>query len=231
MPIKGYGAMDITMRPSDNETRIVTLANIAYVSTFHTNTILFRCFEEAGGYWDTRATPQCLMHGGKPFAITEKQYEQYVVEYNPIASRTTGATFPTDSAMPRSIARATTDIWHLRIGHLHNEALQKLPEVTDGVELSCTSLSHCKTCHTAKAHQIISRCPQERVTTPLTYLHLDLIQLQPAYNRDEWALHFLDDCSRMNYIYTLAAKSQLTEAIKGFAAFIKRQYNINVRTI
>ena len=78
--------MDITVRPSDNKTRIVTLTNVAYVPTFHTNTILFRCFEEAGGYWDTRATPQCLMHGGKPFAITKKQYGQYVVEYNPIAS-------------------------------------------------------------------------------------------------------------------------------------------------
>ena len=110
MPIKGYGAVDITVRPSDNKTRIVTLANVAYVPTFHTNMILFRRFEEAGGYWDTRATPQCLMHGGKPFAITEKQYGQYVVEYNPIASRTTGATFPTDFAKPRSIAKTTTDI-------------------------------------------------------------------------------------------------------------------------
>ena len=72
MPIKGYEAVDITVQPSDNETRIVTLANIAYIPTFHINTISFRCFEEAGGYWDTRAIPQCLMHGGKPFAITEK---------------------------------------------------------------------------------------------------------------------------------------------------------------
>ena len=110
VPIKGYGAVDITVRPSDNETRIVTLANVAYVPTFHTNTISFRCFEEAGGYWDTRATPQYLMHGGKPFAITEKQYGQYVVEYNPIASCTTGATFPTDFAKPPSIAKTTTDI-------------------------------------------------------------------------------------------------------------------------
>ena len=50
------------------------------------------------------------MHGGKPFAITKKQYKQYIVEYNSIASCTTGATFPTDFAKPRSIARATMDI-------------------------------------------------------------------------------------------------------------------------
>ena len=137
VPIKGYGAVDITVRPSDNKTRIVTLANVAYVPTFHTNTISFRRFEEAGGYWDTRATPQCLMHGGKPFAITEKQYGQYVVEYNSIASRTTGATFPTDSAKPRSIARATTDIGvhrtneESRTRHLESELQEEGDEQED----------------------------------------------------------------------------------------------------
>ena len=46
------------------------------------------------------------------------------------------------------------------------------------------------------------------------YVHLDLIQVISAYNNYCWVLHFLDDFSRMNFMYILATKLELTNAVK-----------------
>ena len=54
------------------------------------------------------------------------------------------------------------------------------------------------------------------------YVHLDLIQVTPVYNNHHWVLHFLDDFSRINFMYTLATKSELTNAVKQFMAYVKR---------
>ena len=120
------------------------------------------------------------------------------------------------------------DIWHLHIGHLHHDALEKLPLSAKGMQFSCTNMSHCKTCSLAKAHQIISHRPADCTMEPLVYVHLDLIQVTPAYNNHRWVLHFLDNFSRMNFVYTLATKSELTNAVKQFMAYVKRQYNVQV---
>ena len=62
----------------------------------------------------------------------------------------------------------------------------------------------------------------------LMYVHLDLIQITPAYNNHHWVLHFLNDFSRINFVYILATKSELTNAIKQFMIYVKKQYNIQV---
>ena len=54
------------------------------------------------------------------------------------------------------------------------------------------------------------------------YVHLDLIQVTPVYNNHRWVLHFLNNFSRMNFVYTLATKSELTNAVKQFTAYVKR---------
>ena len=66
---------------------------------------------------------------------------------------------------------------------------------------------------------------------PLVYVHLDLIQVTPVYNNHHWVLHFLDNFSRMNFVYILATKSELTNAVKQFMAYVKRQYNVQVHHI
>ena len=63
---------------------------------------------------------------------------------------------------------------------------------------------------------------------PLVYVHLDLIQITLAYNNHHWVLHFLNKFSRMNYMYILATKSELTNAVKQFIEYVKRQYNVQV---
>ena len=150
------------------------------------------------------------------------------MEYNPLKEATKDTAFISHSAASQPPAAALLDTWHLRISHLHCDTLEKLPLLAKGVQFSCTNMSHCKTCSLAKVHQIISRCPADRTTEPLVYVHLDLIQVTPVYNNHCWVLYFLDNFSRMNFMYTLATKSELTNAVKQFMAYVKRQYNVQV---
>ena len=169
-----------------------------------------------------------LMFRSHPYATTEMRYRQYVVEYNPLKEATKDTAFISQSAAPQLPAAAPLDTWHLHIGYLHCDTLEKLPLLAKGVQFSRTNISHCKTCSLAKAHQIISHHPADCATELLVYVHLDLIQVTPAYNNHRWVLHFLDDFSRMNFVYILAIKSELTNAVKQFIAYVKRQYNVQV---
>jgi hypothetical protein len=51
-----------------------------------------------------------------------------------------------------------------------------------------------------------------------------------GFNGDKWVLHFLDDATRMNFVYTLSRKSFLTDTILQFAAFIRPRFKYKVRT-
>lgn len=75
-----------------------------------------------------------------------------------------------------------------------------------------------------KSQQIFSRHPIERAIRPFARVHMDLIQPQLAYNSDKCILHFLDDYSRMNFVYTLRGKDQTTRPIKEYAGYVHRQY-------
>ena len=43
-----------------------------------------------------------------------------------------------------------------------------------------------------------------------------------GYNSDKYILHFLDDYSRMNYVYTLATKKLITQTVQDFVTFVHR---------
>ena len=223
-----FGTVNITVQLPQDQTKVVTLSDMVHVPSFQTNTVLYRCFKDAGGYWNTQHCPRMLMFRSHLYATTEMRYGQYIVEYNPLKEATKDTAFVSCSAASRPPAAAPLDTWHLRIGHLHCDALEKLPLSAKGVQFSCTNMSHCETCSLAKAHQIISHHPADRATEPLVYVHLDLIQVTSAYNNHRWVLHFLDDFSRMNFVYTLATKLELTNAVKQFTAYVKRQYNVQV---
>ena len=52
-----------------------------------------------------------------------------------------------------------------------------------------------------------------------------------GYNGDYWVLHFLDDFSQMNHVYTINTKSLTSQTIEDFVAFIHHQFDQNVRVL
>jgi hypothetical protein len=79
-------------------------------------------------------------------------------------------------------------------------------------------------------HKMVSRRATPRATTPFKRVHLDLIQIAEGFNRDKWVFYFLDDATRINFVYTLSRKSFLTNTILIFTAFIRRKFKYKVKT-
>jgi hypothetical protein len=79
-------------------------------------------------------------------------------------------------------------------------------------------------------HKIIFRRATPRATTLFERVHFDLIQIAEGFNKDKWVLYFLDDATRMNFVYTLPRKSFLTDIILIFTAFIRRRFKYKVKT-
>ena len=200
------------------------------IPSFHTSVVSLRRFIKKNVHLDTEKNE--LTYQGRTFYEIQLRYDQLVLEYNPITLDTnmpTQVAFPVRSAGLRKDSEGTTTLWHRRMGHLHREAVEKLPTAVLGVKLAKTSPISCEPCELAKSHQIVSRRPIERATRPFTRIHIDLIQLQSAYNGDTWILHFLDDYTRMNFVYTLKGKDHMTWTIKEFAAYVHRQYEQHIQ--
>ena len=85
---------------SQDQTKVVTLSDIAHVPLFQTNTVSYCCFEDAGGYWDTQHCPRMLMFRSHLYATTEMRYGQYIEEYNPLKEVTKDTAFVSHSAAP-----------------------------------------------------------------------------------------------------------------------------------
>ncbi len=200
------------------------LLDTAYVPSFHTNVVSFHRVRAQGVHWDTRASQ--LTYKGKTFATVFEKHGQFVLEYTPSSA------FPVSSHAPKATSKADVDLWHRRMGHLDDEAVRHLPTAATGVELtSSITTSKCVTCKLSKATQQISRCPTDRAQLPFARVHLDLVQMNPAYNGNRWILHFLDDFSRMNYVYTMTSKSATLDTVQNFAALVRNQYALTVKVL
>jgi len=70
--------------------------------------------------------------------------DQFVIEYQPVAA------FPADSHAPKPDSHGTIERWHQRMGHLHEEAVKKLPQAVYGVILDQSKpLGICEVCRTS----------------------------------------------------------------------------------
>ena len=51
--------------------KTVTLVDTAYILSFQTSTVLYRCFKDVRGYWDMQSYLQMLMYKTTPYTIRD----------------------------------------------------------------------------------------------------------------------------------------------------------------
>jgi hypothetical protein len=82
----------------------------------------------------------------------------------------------------------------------------------------------------SKVYKLISRRTTPQALISFKKVHFDLIQMSEGYNKDKWILYFLDDATRINFVYILSVKSLLLDSVEEFTAFIRRYYGCEVKT-
>jgi IS30 family transposase len=225
--IEGYGTVVLYAQPvTGDRPAELTLKDVAYAPGFHTNLVSFKRAKRGGIFWDTKL--DILKTGGIPLCKLVDRFDQWVVEYNPVGTSSFATT--KKSKTPLEI-EASAETWHRRLGHLNLEAIERLPEAADGVNVTQEKprSATCETCKLSKSKRQISRRPVLRATKPFERVHFDLIQMTTAYNGDNWILHLLDDATRMNFIYSFPEKSDVVDCVIAFSNMVKTQFNAIIK--
>jgi hypothetical protein len=223
--ITGYGDVLIRISTPTGEA-LFQLKEVAYISGFHTNVVAHKRLRKAGYSWDD-INNRIIKDSQVAFYLEERD-EQYVIEYN-----SPKAAFPTSST-PRPPRDADANRWHLRYGHIGQDALERIMSDTYGVRIKGQLTISCEACVRATAKRKVSRRAANRVASrPLWRIHFDLFQLVPSSVGLERALVIRDEYSGRIWIYPLPNKTQeeVTSTLEDFANMAKRQWNLEICVI
>jgi ribosomal protein L12E/L44/L45/RPP1/RPP2 len=102
------------------------------------------------------------------------------------------------------------NIWHRRLAHLGEEKVRKLSKLVEGMKIKFrTSVGVCAACLEGKQHRQPSRIPAKRAKEALELVHCDLCgPIDPVSAGGAiYFILFIDDFTRMTYIYPLSGKS------------------------
>src|SRR5271155_1772401 len=213
------------------ECNLCKLRDVAFIPSFFTNVVSLKKLIKGGVEWLIREDK--LMLGNQVFCLVEEKFGQWVLEYNPILHQESEqpSTFVIRSSQAR-ISKAPATVWHERLAHCGPEVLEHLPTAVTGVKLvDGPTTAECEVCGISKAHEIISRRSSPQAEAPFDRVHWDMIHFSEGFNGDRYASHFLEDKTRMNWVYTHSQKTEpiLLDIFQEFEAFVRRQYNQKIK--
>ncbi|KAI5336087.1 hypothetical protein L3X38_026221 [Prunus dulcis] len=134
-----------------------------------------------------------------------------------------------------SVCHSTT-MWHRRLGHLNMSSLKLLQaqEMVVGLLEINAVKEVCEGCVLGKqCRETFPRAATTRASTPLELIHSDICGpmqiVTKASNR--YFLTFIDDCTRMCWIYFLRYKSEAFNVFKRFKATVELQSGYMLRKL
>ena len=125
-----------------------------------------------------------------------------------------------------------TYLWHLRLGHISLDRINRLTKDGPLRELRVGSLPVCESCLEGKMTKRPFSGKGERAKEPLQLVHSDVcgplnVQARGGY---EYFVSFIDDYSRYGYIYLMQRKSETFEKFKEFRAEAEKQLGRSLKT-
>ncbi len=124
----------------------------------------------------------------------------------------------------KTIAKAISWQWHLRMKHCHLEVIQQmkhchleviqqmkhLSDIEMLIEKSLKTVE-CETCAVSKMHRIIQKASAERVIKSFQMLHFDLIiDNNQAFDEIRCIAHFIDELINFSWVYSLIDHKEKT---------------------
>ncbi|KAG4253841.1 hypothetical protein FPRO03_14238 [Fusarium proliferatum] len=198
---------------------LIQLENVAYVPGFHWNLINTHSLEQQGLYLNMRTCWMEYSDASNAFKVTkhgalrvaESHIKDIIFKAESHAEAAQSFAMATKSRTPQ-VAIASMDTWHARLGHIRKEALEHMPQAVEGVALGTRNFERkselCPECQLGQAYQQISRITPWRGTYPFEKIHLDLIDMEEAFNADSWVAHFYCDYSAYHISFNLPNKNQ-----------------------
>lgn len=226
MPILAYGTVDIEIN-TPNGKGTLTVTNVNYVPNFMTNVVSTNHLRVKGSVWQDPRRCRMERNGETIFTYTENG-AHCLIEDNTDGG---GDVAPASFAATRS---GTPRDWHQLLAYAADDAIQHLPQATEGVELlshdKVPATNKCETCALSKAHQIISRSSSnsEHSDKPFYRVTYDLIPITAGLNKDQYVSHLACMNTDFQITETHRKKSDVLKYLTRTLKLIKIRYNATV---
>ncbi|XP_076888069.1 uncharacterized protein LOC143538382 [Bidens hawaiensis] len=118
-------------------------------------------------------------------------------------------------------------LWHRRLGHPSTSYLHALfPKLFPS---NCKS--HCETCVLAKSHRKTFKPNNTRADLPFSLIHSDVWGPAPIIGGQNFRFFviFVDDCTRMTWVYLLKNKSEVLDKFIIFYTLVQTQFKKNIQ--
>ena len=122
-------------------------------------------------------------------------------------------------------------MWHRRLGHPSFRYLLKLfPSL---FLKNNVSSFHCDSCLLAKHHRTSFHPNFNKSSVPFSIIHSDVWGPSRVTNRSntKWFVSFIDDCTRVSWVYLLKEKSEVISIFQSFHQMILTQFNTRVQVL
>ena len=122
-------------------------------------------------------------------------------------------------------------LWHRRLGHASFGYLKKLfPSLFVNLDISTF---RCDVCELAKSHRVSFPSNLNKSSVPFMIVHSDVWgpSPNPTLGGSRWFVTFIDDCTRMTWVYLMKSKGQVNSLFQQFHRMIKTQYNAQVQVL
>ncbi|KAM2373706.1 hypothetical protein ACFXTH_042713 [Malus domestica] len=122
-------------------------------------------------------------------------------------------------------------LWHRRLGHASFGYLKKLlPSLFHGIP---DSNFQCNDCILAKSHRTSYHSSFNKRTIPFELVHSDVWGPSPVATNHgvRWFVIFVDDCTRMTWLYTMKHKSDVGQIFNQFYCMVKNQFSLPLKVL
>ena len=123
------------------------------------------------------------------------------------------------------------ELWHQRLGHPNFNYMSKMfPSICSNKDVPFLS---CDSCAKAKHH--LASYPQTsyRASTPFSTIHSDLWGPSRTPNRTntKWFITFIDDHTRMSWLYLLKDKTEVCQTFINFHNMVQTQFQTKIKIL
>ena len=126
-------------------------------------------------------------------------------------------------------------LWHLRYGHLNSKGVRLLKQKNMVVGLPSIDGEGkiCEGCIFGKMHRLPFPKTSWRAKPPLKLVHVDICgpTRTPSLNNIRYFILFVDDYTRMMWLYFLNAKLEAFSIFLQFKALVERQSGCKLKTL
>ncbi|RVW89802.1 Retrovirus-related Pol polyprotein from transposon TNT 1-94 [Vitis vinifera] len=122
-------------------------------------------------------------------------------------------------------------LWHRWLGHPSFTYMKHLfPDLFSQLK---NFDFQCETCILAKSHRASFPLHLNKKDTPFALIHSDVWGPSPitTVNGFKWFVLFVDDCTRMTWLYLLKHKDEVLRVFKSFHAMVQTQFSAKVQVL